>query len=36
MIDFHTHILPEMDDGSRDLEETKNYCRWNMRRESAI
>lgn len=23
MIDFHTHILPEMDDGSRDLEETK-------------
>ena len=23
MIDFHTHILPEMDDGSRSLEETK-------------
>lgn len=24
MIDFHTHILPNIDDGSRSIEETFN------------
>ena len=24
MIDFHSHILPGIDDGSRSIEETKN------------
>ncbi len=27
MIDFHTHILPEIDDGSRDIEQTKELLR---------
>ena len=27
MIDFHTHILPNIDDGSRSVEETFNLIR---------
>ena len=27
MIDFHTHILPAIDDGSRDIEQTKELLR---------
>ena len=33
MIDFHSHILPNIDDGSRSIEETFNLIkevRWNL------
>lgn len=31
MIDFHTHILPEMDDGSRNLEQTRRMLQMEYR-----